>query len=189
MKNLETLLRRYNEGDLNAEELDELNRLTHRDQVLQAANMRVRAIKRRRYSAVAGVAVVLLVTGVFFFARPSVDNQLAETPIMAQADVPTLSEEESGVPVVSKQVEPTQQMTSIETKARQHDTAILQPKPKLVASQPSSVSVVPVGQTVSEEVEVEQFEPAIVSEDPIVACNTQCSPDSVINDIWKFLRT
>ncbi|MBR6990724.1 MAG: hypothetical protein IKH97_00715 [Bacteroidales bacterium] len=182
MKNLETLLRRYNEGDLNAEELDELNRMTHRDQVLQAANMRVRAIKRRRYSAVAGVAVVLLVTGVFFFARPSVDNQLAETPIMAQADVPTLSEEESGMPVVSKQEEPTQQMTSIETRMLQHDTSILQPKPKLV-------SVVPVEQAVSEEVDVEQLEPPIVSEDPIVACNTQCSPDSVINDIWKFLRT
>ena len=182
MKNLETLLRRYNEGDLNAEELDELNRLTHRDQVLQAANMRVRAIKRRRYSAVAGVAVVLLVTGVFFFARPSVDNQLAETPIMAQADVPTLSEEASGMPVVSKQEEPTQQMTSIETRMRQHDTSILQPKPKLV-------SVAPVEQAVSEEVDVEQLEPPIVSEDPIVACNTQCSPDSVINDIWKFLRT
>ena len=182
MKNLETLLRRYNEGDLNAEELDELNRMTHRDQVLQAANMRVRAIQRRRYTTVAGVAVVLLVTGVFFFTQPSVDNQLAETPIMAQADVPTLSEVEPSTPVISKQAESTQQMSSIETRTRQHDTAILQPKPKLV-------SVAPVEQAVSEEVDIEQMEPVVVSDDPIVACNTQCSPDSVINDIWKFLRT
>lgn len=24
--------------------------------------------------------------------------------------------------------------------------------------------------------------------EPVVACNTQCSPDSVINDIWNFLK-
>ena len=28
----------------------------------------------------------------------------------------------------------------------------------------------------------------LLDPDPIVACNTQCSPDSVINDIWNFLR-
>ena len=182
MKNLETLLRRYNEGDLNAEELDELNRLTHRDQVLQAANMRVRAIQRRRYTTVTGVVVVLLVTGVFFFARPSVDNQLAEMPIVAKADVPTLSEMEPNMPSISQLTESKQPENVVETKTRQHDMDVLQPKPKLV-------SVTPVEQPVSEEVDVEQLEPAIVNDDPIVACNTQCSPDSVINDIWKFLRT
>ena len=33
------------------------------------------------------------------------------------------------------------------------------------------------------------IEPAVTTNDePIVACNTQCSPDSVINDIWNFLN-
>lgn len=182
MKNLETLLRRYNEGDLSAEELDELNRMTHRDQVLQAANMRVRTIQRRRYTTVAGVAVVLLVTGVFFFARPSVDNHLAEMPIVAKADVPTLDESVPSTPIVSDQMESPEVRGTVVTETRQYDTAILQPKP-------GTVPVAPVEQMVSEEVDREHLEPAIVSEDPIVACNTQCSPDSVINDIWKFLRT
>ncbi len=182
MKNIETLLRRYKEGDLNAEELDELNRMTHRDQVLQAANMQVRAIKRRRYTTVAGIAAVLLVTSVFFFARPSVDNQLTEMPVVAKTDVPTLDETVPSTPMVSNQTESKQVGGLIETGTRQHDTAILQPKPRLIP-------VAPVEQIVNEGVDMEQLEPSIVTDDPIVACNTQCSPDSVINDIWKFLRT
>lgn len=182
MKNIETLLRRYKEGDLNAEELDELNRMTHRDQVLQAANMQVRAIKRRRYTTVAGIAAVLLVTSVIFFARPSVDSQLAEMPIVAKADVPTVDESVPNVPIVSNQVESRQVGGSVVTETRQPDTAILLPKQ-------GPVPVAPIEQIVSEEMDVEQMEPTIVSDDPIVACNSQCSPDSVINDIWKFLRT
>jgi hypothetical protein len=182
MSNLEKLLRSYQEGSLNPEELAELNRLTHRDQVLHAASQQVRAIRNRRYSAVAGVSAVLLVAGIVVFARPSVDNSLAEKPVVAQADVPTIDVSASENLLAPVQTEVRQVEVKPASSARHHDIDVLQPKPSLVSNEP-------VEQPVSIETVMEQREPSTIIDEPVVACNTQCSPDSVINDIWKFLRT
>ena len=150
MSNLENLLRRYQEGGLTPEEVDELNQLTHRDQVFSAACQQAKVVRRRQGSIVCGVAAVLLVTGVVFLARPTVSNGLSDAPIVAQADAPKPTESLTGIPSGSDLPE-SPELEATSTQTPQHDTA--------------------------------------VADDPIVACNTQCSPDSVINDIWKFLRT
>ena len=182
MNNVESLLRRYQEGSLTPEELSELNQLTHRDKVFAAACQQAKAIHRRRYAAVSGVAAVLIVVGVIFFARPSVDNALSEMPMVAQTNVPKPTEMEPNVPASSATPKATEVVSTPAPKVRHNDTAVLQSEPKLV-------SPVTIEQPASVEAVVESQEPSVVVEDPIVACNTQCSPDSVINDIWKFLRT
>ena len=56
---LQYLLEKYREGTLNDEERGELERLTHKDEVMASANHRVTAIVRRRVSlAIAAVMVV-----------------------------------------------------------------------------------------------------------------------------------
>ena len=185
MKDLETLLRRYQEGDLDSEELDELNRLTHRDKVLNAANRQARIIRHRRYTAMAGVAAVLLVTGVIYFNHSSVDNSLSEMPVLAQADVPKPTEMvEHEMPEVPIQRESPTTMTVAKPDPSVHnqDSDIIQPKHRTDAT-------MPVERQASMESVMEHHAPSVATDDPIVACNTQCSPDSVINDIWKFLRT
>ena len=182
MSRMDNLLSRYHEGSLNPEELDELNRLTHRDQVLHVANQQARSINRRRYTAVTGVAAVLLVTGVIFFVSPSVDNALPDSPVVAKADMPKPSGIVPDVQSVHTQRESTFNMEETNHKTRQYDTTVLQPKPSLV-------SPIPAEHLVNVETVVEQLEPSAIVDEPIVACNTECSPDSVINDIWKFLRT
>ena len=48
MTKLETLLQQYADGTLTPEGQDELNRLTHRDQVLASASMQAGKIRRKR---------------------------------------------------------------------------------------------------------------------------------------------
>ena len=181
MSNLENLLRRYHEGGLTPEEMDELNQLTHRDQVFSSACRQAKAIRRRQVSVVCGVAAVLLVTGVVFLTRPTVDADLSDTPIVAQTDLPKPTEPITEMP--SDNALPKAPATEVSsTQSPQLDTARLLPKPSLITPQA-------VEQPASVETIVEHQQPTIVTDDPIVACNTQCSPDSVINDIWKFLRT
>ena len=182
MNRMENLLSRYHEGSLNPEELAELNRLTHRDQVLHAANQQARSINRRRNTVVTGVAAVLLVTGIIFFVSPSVDNALLDKPVVARADAPKPSEIVPDVQHVHPQRESTFNKEETNHKTCQYDTAVMRPKPTLV-------SPVPTEHLVNVETVVEQMEPSTIVDEPIVACNTECSPDSVINDIWKFLRT
>ena len=177
MSNLEHLLRRYGEGNLSPEELAELNQLTRRDQVLASARQQANAIHRRRYGVV-GMVAVLAVTGTVFFLHPSADKNIAEMPVVAQTEAPRLTE-----PVAEPLLKAngTNKTVSVQT-TRQHDTAIIMPKSTPISSKP-------VEQPVDVEAVVEQMEPATIVDETIVACNTDCSPDSVINDIWKFLRT
>ena len=179
MKNIEELLLRYQEGSLSPDELTELNQLTHRDRVMDAARKQARTIKVRRYSVVAGVAVVLAVAGTVFHTQSALDGA-ANLPMVAQAEVPSPSKATASEAASMPQVEETKAVTV--KGVRSYDTAIISPKPQLV-------SVDPVEQPANIETIVEQQEPSMLASDPIVACNTECSPDSVINDIWKFLRT
>ena len=181
MKNIENLLHRYYEGDLAPEELAELNRLTHRDQVLQAASRQAQVIRRRRHSAIVGAVAVLVVVGVVYFAQPTMDNKLNESPMVAKADVPAMNEAVTNTQVTPIQTESQQVVTTAVSNDSHHEIEDMHPEPKLVQA-------AQVEQPINIEAVVEQQESSVVSE-PVVACNTQCSPDSVINDIWKFLRT
>lgn len=181
MKNIENLLHRYYEGDLAPEELAELNRLTHRDQVLQAASRQAQIIRRRRRSAIVGVVAVLAVVGVVYFAQPTGDNNLSESPMVAKAEVPTMNEAVTNTQATPIQTVPPQAATTAVSNDSHHEMEDMHSEPKLVQA-------MQVEHPVNIEVVVEQQESSVVSE-PVVACNTQCSPDSVINDIWKFLRT
>lgn len=178
MKDIEKLLCRYQEGGLSPDELAELNRLTHRESVMEAAFKQARAIKVRRYSIVAGVAVVLAVAGTVFHAQSGLGDA-TEMPIVAQAEVPKPYEVVE-VPETTNVSQTKEPKAVSDVVVRSHDTAVISPKPQLapVATVEPTVEAI-----------VEQHEPSVVATEPIVACNTECSPDSVINDIWKFLRT
>ena len=178
MSNIEQLLRRYGEGNLSPEELSELNQLTHRNQVLESAQRQAKTIHRRR-NAVVGIVAVFAVTGGIFFARPSADNKLSETPMVARTEMPSLTEP-AAMPSL-KEAAPKRIASA--PNARQQDVAILQQESTPIPSAQEEQSI---NETAAV---VEQLEPATIVDETIVACNTECSPDSVINDIWKFLRT
>ena len=56
----EQLLERYREGTLSDGDLAELNRLSHRDEVMAAAGQRAASIVRRRTQLGVGLAVAVL---------------------------------------------------------------------------------------------------------------------------------
>lgn len=80
------LLEQYREGTLGESGLAELNRLSHRDEVMAAAGQRAAGIIRRRTRVGIGVAVATLLMGgaaVWALLPPS-----QETPMVAEAVVP-----------------------------------------------------------------------------------------------------
>lgn len=190
MSSIENLLRRRQEGTITDEELIELNQLTHRDQVIQAATQRARVIRHRRYAGISGVASVLVVVAMFFALHPNSNNSFADGPLMAQAEAPS-------TPAVQTDVDVPQPKTpTIAVASKDEDTFQLnvQQKDKAVMpvsqTMPSTTEMEYNSVTQHYEAVVEEMEPSVSREgETVVACNTQCSPDSVINDIWKFLRT
>lgn len=178
MTNLEDLLRRHAEGTLTPDQQAELNLLTHREQVVQAATLRASQIRRRRNTSFAAVASVLLVAGSIFFTRPSADSLAADMPVVAKTEVPSvdipISEVSEAKEVVAPALLPT---STVETKIGSIASEPMRPVRSRQAEVPEST------------VDLNQMAPEVInSGDAIVACNTQCSPDSVINDIWNFLR-
>lgn len=59
---LEQLLAKYQDGTLSADELEQLNKLTHKDEVFAAANRRANGIIRRR--TIGAIVSVVAVVGV-----------------------------------------------------------------------------------------------------------------------------
>lgn len=179
MTNLEDLLRRHAEGTLTPDQQAELNLLTHREQVVRAATLRASQIRRRRNASVAAVASVLLVAGSIFFTRPSADSSMAaDMPVVAKTEVPSvdipISEVSEAEEVVAPALLPT---STVETKIESIVSEPMRPVRSRQAEVPEST------------VDLNQMAPEVInSGDAVVACNTQCSPDSVINDIWNFLR-
>ncbi len=162
MKNetLQQLLAKYQQGTLSQEELERLNQLTHKAEVLDAAEGRARTIIRRRTMRTvafvcAGMAV--LGTGVWVM-KPT-----EETPLMAE--VKNESRPEVVENVVVAEPEPVvHQMVA--HKVERKTERVQEPKDPVA---------------VPEEIALPQ------NEEPTVICNNQCDADSVISDIWKFL--
>lgn len=188
MSNIENLLRRQYEGVITPDEQSELERLTHRDQVIEAATRRAKVLRRRQLAGVTGVASVLLVAGVIFFVNPSVGEMKKDKPMIAKTEIPEIITPKVAAP------EPTPSVASVKTNIVESDKPFLDKvepalKSPVVRQDSTPVVVSETEQSILND-KADDIQPTIISDsEPIVACNTACSPDSVINDIWKFLRT
>ena len=87
---IQRLLERYREGTLSGSELDELNRLTHRDEVMAGAERRAAGIVRRRRAVVFTVAGLLLAGTAVWTLLPM---QRQQAPLVAEATVPEVIDE------------------------------------------------------------------------------------------------
>ena len=188
MSNIENLLRRQYEGNISPEELSELERLTHREQVIETATRRANMLRRRHFAGATGVATVVINAGCIDVVYPYIGRINTDKPMRANTETPEI------LPSNVTKVEPIQS-TIPETPVQETSTKSILDEEEPVLKQstmqhPSkSVSASEIIRNEPEEV-VNDIQPTIISDcDPIVACNTACSPDSVINDIWKFLRT
>ncbi len=163
--NIEHLLQRYREGTISDSELADLNRLTHRDEVMERAGRQAAGIVHRRRT-VAFTLAGLLVAGAatWTLLRPQSDS----APQVAEASMPEL---------VAPLPEPTveQVAPSIQTVAPER-THMLRNTTTASAPSPNAAPPTPASSHITSD-----------SEEPVVMCNNQCVADSVINDIWKFL--
>lgn len=185
MGNIENLLRRQYEGTITPEEQSELDRLTHRDQNILVATQRAMALRRRNQARVVGVASVLLVVGAIFLVRSFVVATEDEPYLIARTEMamPQIAESKTASSVIpARRVLIDSNKFALDKEESIEEVTIERQIP---------TSVVPpsIGQSVLDEVDADIRSSTISNSEPIVACNTACSPDSVINDIWKFLRT
>ena len=192
---LQQLLAKYQEGTLSDEELERLNQLTHRDEVLSAAESRAHTIVRRR-TRIAGFAVAataVLGAGIWMLTPK------AEEPMMAvvtedmsvikntpnQSDTPSTPDEVAVKPKTYV-VNDNRDETSITVESTPT------PVNSIRADNSSTIEKsheTPIQKRVSEQQEEptrERMLPAVET-DPVVVCNNHCDADSVISDIWKFL--
>lgn len=180
MKRLENLLQRYNEGVITPEEKAELDLLTHRDEIFQAATVQATKIRRKRYITASSIASLAIVAGVFFTIFNTTNPNPDSSTVVAQADI-------HETPMHSETITAPLPATESTTQPSAQHQPVEQPTPT------QKQAIRPVETTPREPIakKIESLsnntEPLSVT-DPVVACNTQCSPDSVINDIWNFLK-
>ena len=187
MNQLETLLQRYKEGVITPDEQTELDRLTNRHQVFSAASAQASAMRRRRYAVVSSVASLLIVAGIAYSVWSTNDTHISDGPTVAQyhaGQLPVATENpapQAPAPAIVQQP-----VTS--TPAAVVDAVQPMPRTPDPAKPQSAAPACPTPAAVAQR-EPELTEPSsILSSETVVACNTQCSPDSVINDIWNFLK-
>lgn len=176
MNNLENLLRKQYEGTITSAELEELNLLTHRKQVIDKAEQRAKVIVRRRTAAVATFCALVLVSGALLIPSHQLDK-MPSGSLIANTHVPSVSAQETTPP------------STLSSEKEEHRLARdVQIEATIQHVQHSDTT--PATSFVEEPVQsIEELAPEVLpSVEPIVACNSQCTPDSVINDIWKFLR-
>lgn len=177
MSNIEQLLKQQYEGSLSFDDEKKLNELTHRSQVLENANKRAREIRHRQLNIV-GIACVVLVGAGTIFAMQSVkrynikEGQLIASATQKTEDIKTNNPESVLMQEVDNSLFSTEKAAST-TAPRTKNSASAEFKQKEPAEIEESEIVPPTSN---------------ISDETIVACNTQCSPDSVISDIWKFLQ-
>ena len=184
MTKLETLLQQYADGTLTPEGQDELNRLTHRDQVLASASMQAGKIRRKRIAVASTVATTLIAAGILFPLTHKNQAISDNTPLVAQNHTATPAVDDT----TTLTVETTSPATTlpddpvVNTSTQKAATTVVTPAKTPAATAVRTEPKQPAHNRIF-------TEPAVTTNDePIVACNTQCSPDSVINDIWNFLN-
>jgi hypothetical protein len=155
---LQYLLDKFREGTLTDEERSELNRLTHRDEVMASAHSRARGILWRRASLAVGALAVIGAGVMAVMPRPTEEVMIAEV-----REVPAAVQVAPAVEQVLRPVEAREAASKPVAKAKPEPKAVPTPKP---------ADVKPA---------------AIKKTEPVVVCNNQCDADSVINDIKRFL--
>lgn len=186
MNQLETLLHRYKEGVITPEEQAELDQLTHRHEVFNAAKEQASSIRRRQYSIVSSVASVLIVVGVIVAMWSRQGSAMPDTPLVAQSgEVQIPAVLDTAVPQTPARIQTeampnaNARMSTEETVEHRETAAVVEPTRSASARREPAPAVH----------DIAAAEPSSYSvSEPVVACNTQCSPDSVINDIWNFLK-
>ena len=155
---MQRLMEKYREGLLSDAEMETLNALAHKDEVMNAASHRAAGIVRRRTALCGTVAMVCLMVG----AGVWMTSPRQETPLLAEAKA------------LEVLVEPT--VTPLEESTVAENPRV-EEKSRPVVTNP--VAVKPA--------DIEESLPVEEVKEPVVICNNQCDADSVINDIWKFL--
>lgn len=155
---IQYLLAKYREGTLTDDERTELERLSHRDEVMAAASHRATGIVWRRVSLAIGAVAVLGVGATLMIPRPVEEMMIAEAH-----NVPSVVQVASETEQVLRPVE----MREAETQQVAEAKAAMKP----VAKRPSAL----------------RRGAAQKKSDPVVVCNNQCDADSVISDIKRFL--
>lgn len=127
-ESLQHLLAKYQEGNLSADELEQLNKLCLKDETLAAANHRANGIIFRRTArtvlvALAGVAV--LGVGINLLIPHKESQMIAEVK-----EVPTIVEEQ---PVVVEE-KPVQQPVASSPKPKQARTAVKESTVETISS-------------------------------------------------------
>ena len=183
MEKLENLLQRYAEGTITPEEQGELDQLTRRDEIVTAATAQARDIRRRRSAIASTIAAIAIVVGVYFSFFNIETPVSGSNPLIAKAEVPAVKPPAEAVPTPLP-VSETPQQTAVAPRQETCSPATATTAPqKASAPQPTTTTC----DNPSATTLANSIEPTAVA-DPVVACNTQCSPDSVINDIWNFLK-
>lgn len=180
---LQQLLAKYQQGTLDDGELELLNALTHRDEVLYAAEKRAQTIVRRRTIRTVGLAVAavaVLGSGIWMLTPK------AEEPLLADAG--------RGPAVENLLPDNVDDMTDAAVSPKDDNTVMVAAnRPRKAesreAAQPYMADPVPAAVEPLQEPTAERMaRPAEAGDsEPIVVCNNQCDADSVISDIWKFL--
>ena len=185
MTELEMLLRRYAEGDITPDELQRLSILSHRDEVLADAASRAKTLRRQRATRMSMAASVALVVAVIVVValRSGSLSGVNDTVMVADATTPaaTVSPIEVAaepVPQVAMPVHRQARRTTIQEVAEDIPVGIVDEK----------AAAAVVAQQEEHRYEEPRMTEHAVDGYPVVACNSECSPDSVINDIWRFLR-
>lgn len=164
---LQMLLERYREGTLSDSERSELERLSHKEEVLSAAHSRATGIIRRR---VALAVSALMICGAGLWAVLPGSRQMPEVADMVQP-VPKLPVEVQETVAPKAAAEP----APLVAEAREVK------RPAAEARKTRPVAAVPT------EKPAEMVVSERSSSEPVVMCNNQCDADSVISDIRKFL--
>lgn len=183
MTELETLLRQYAEGTISQEEMQRLNTLSHRDEVLAGAEARANILRRQRatrMSIAASVALIIAVV-VAVALRSGTPAGLPDTVMEARLEPQTIVE--SLAEPVPEQ--PVVRHNPCQTPVREVAQVTPAAPDREMEAVATALQEAPAPVRVHEEPPL----PAHAGENyPVVACNSECSPDSVINDIWRFLR-
>ena len=154
---LQQLLEKYHEGTLTDEEREQLDSMTHRDEVFASAERQARSIVRTRIMRTAACIASLLVVGgaVLWTQMP----RQQDTMIARQEPIVVAPQVNPESPAITEQVETT--------------------TPAVVAKTVSKPKLRP------RVAKIQHTE--IVDEQVIVVCNNKCEADSVISEIRNFL--
>ena len=186
MNQLETLLHRYQEGIITPEEKAELDQLTRRQEVFEAASAQAASMRRKQYTVVSAVASLLIVVGVVFTLWSPAGGASSDSPLVAQSREVQPPVTDDAVAQQRPAIQPAAQPLATIQPAAEEPVEVQESTPIAEPAKPAPIrrETAP-----AMPVTVEMVEPsAIIASEPVVACNTQCSPDSVINDIWNFLK-